>query len=74
MVSWLPVLAGGGQVRNIKEYNAKFIARKLNPENGHQFLPYIVVAFVDVESFVEPFVVVVVLVEPFVVVVLVDSS
>lgn len=31
------------QVRNIKEYNAKFIARKLNPENGHQFLPYIVV-------------------------------
>ncbi len=31
------------QVRNIKEYNAKFIARKLNPENGHNFLPYIVV-------------------------------
>lgn len=30
-------------VRNIKEYNAKFIARKLNPENGHQYLPYIVV-------------------------------
>ncbi len=29
-------------VRNIKEYNAKFKARKLNPENGHQFLPYIV--------------------------------
>ena len=29
-------------VRNIKEYNAKFIARKLNPENGHKFLPYIV--------------------------------
>jgi S-DNA-T family DNA segregation ATPase FtsK/SpoIIIE len=29
-------------VRNIKEYNQKFIARKLNPENGHQFLPYIV--------------------------------
>jgi len=29
-------------VRNIVEYNAKFIARKLNPENGHKFLPYIV--------------------------------
>ncbi len=30
------------QVRNIKEYNAKFVQRKLNPEQGHQFLPYIV--------------------------------
>lgn len=30
------------QVRNIKEYNAKFVHRKLNPENGHRFLPYIV--------------------------------
>lgn len=29
-------------VRNLKEYNAKFKARKLNPENGHKFLPYIV--------------------------------
>ncbi len=29
-------------VRNIKEYNAKFIARKLNPEKGHKYLPYIV--------------------------------
>ena len=29
-------------VRNIKEYNAKFKARKLNPNEGHQFLPYIV--------------------------------
>jgi S-DNA-T family DNA segregation ATPase FtsK/SpoIIIE len=29
-------------VRNIKEYNEKFKARKLNPDNGHQFLPYIV--------------------------------
>ena len=28
--------------RNIKEYNEKFIARKLNPEKGHQFLPFIV--------------------------------
>lgn len=31
------------QVRTIKEYNTKFIARKLNPENGHRYLPYIVV-------------------------------
>ncbi|KAF0131047.1 MAG: DNA segregation ATPase FtsK/SpoIIIE S-DNA-T family [Bacteroidetes bacterium] len=30
------------QVRNIKEYNDKFKARKLNPLNGHHFLPYIV--------------------------------
>jgi len=30
------------QCRNLKEYNAKFIARKLNPQNGHKFLPYIV--------------------------------
>ena len=29
-------------VRNIKEYNVKFKTRKLNPENGHTFLPYIV--------------------------------
>lgn len=29
--------------RNIKEYNAKFINRQLNPNNGHRFLPYIVV-------------------------------
>ncbi len=31
------------QVRNIKEYNTKFLARKLNPLNGHKFMPYIVV-------------------------------
>lgn len=29
-------------VRNIKEYNEKFKKRQLNPENGHRFLPYIV--------------------------------
>jgi S-DNA-T family DNA segregation ATPase FtsK/SpoIIIE len=28
--------------RNIKEYNEKFKARKLNPNDGHKFLPYIV--------------------------------
>jgi S-DNA-T family DNA segregation ATPase FtsK/SpoIIIE len=30
------------QVRNIKEYNHKFVGRQLNPQNGHKFLPYIV--------------------------------
>ena len=29
-------------VRNLKEYNAKFKSRKLNPNDGHKFLPYIV--------------------------------
>lgn len=29
-------------VRNLKEYNAKFIARKLNPQEGHRYLPFIV--------------------------------
>jgi DNA segregation ATPase FtsK/SpoIIIE, S-DNA-T family len=30
------------QVRNLREYNDKFIKRKLNPNNGHRFLPFIV--------------------------------
>jgi S-DNA-T family DNA segregation ATPase FtsK/SpoIIIE len=30
-------------VRNIIEYNSKFVGRKLNPEKGHRYLPYIVV-------------------------------
>jgi len=30
------------QVRNIREYNEKFYNRKLNPSEGHRFLPYIV--------------------------------
>jgi S-DNA-T family DNA segregation ATPase FtsK/SpoIIIE len=30
------------QVRNIKEYNAKFLKRRLNPEKGHRYMPYIV--------------------------------
>ncbi len=30
------------QVKNIKEYNTKFIARKLNPNEGHRYMPYIV--------------------------------
>jgi S-DNA-T family DNA segregation ATPase FtsK/SpoIIIE len=28
--------------RNLKEYNAKFVSRKLNPREGHRFLPYII--------------------------------
>ena len=35
-------LLKNAQVRNIKEYNAKFKARQLNPNEGHRFLPYIV--------------------------------
>lgn len=35
-------LLQAAQVRSIKEYNEKFLARKLNPVDGHQFLPYIV--------------------------------
>lgn len=31
-----------GMVRNIKEYNTKFVQRQLNPELGHRYLPYIV--------------------------------
>ncbi|MDP2424587.1 MAG: DNA translocase FtsK, partial [Bacteroidales bacterium] len=31
------------QVRNIKEYNNKFIARLLNPNSGHRYLPYLIV-------------------------------
>ena len=30
------------QCRNIKEYNAKFISRRLNPNEGHRYMPYIV--------------------------------
>ncbi len=36
----LLMLAG---VRNLKEYNVKYVSRHLNPERGHKFLPYIVV-------------------------------
>jgi len=35
-------------VRNIVEYNGKFVNRKLNPQNGHRFLPYIVVVIDEV--------------------------
>ena len=35
-------LLKAAQARNIKEYNEKFISRKLSPEKGHKYLPYIV--------------------------------
>ena len=35
-------LLKNAQVRNLKEYNAKFINRRLNPEDGHRYLPFIV--------------------------------
>lgn len=36
-------LLKAAHVRNVKEYNEKFINRKLNPEKGHKYMPYIVV-------------------------------
>lgn len=36
-------LLKAAHMRNIKEYNEKFINRRLNPEKGHKFMPYIVV-------------------------------
>ena len=38
--------------RNIKEYNKKFIARQLNPEIGHKFMPYIVVIIDEYANFI----------------------
>ena len=39
-------------VRNIKEYNKKFIARQLNPTIGHRFMPYIVVVIDEYGDFI----------------------
>ena len=36
-------LLKAASVRDIKSYNEKFLSRKLNPLNGHEFMPYIVV-------------------------------
>lgn len=41
-------LLQNAQVRNIVEYNKKFLERKLNPEDNHRFLPYIVVVVDEV--------------------------
>jgi len=35
-------LLKNAHVRNLKEYNQKFVSRKLNPNDGHRFLPFIV--------------------------------
>ncbi len=35
-------LLKNGQVRNLKEYNHKFVNRRLNPEEGHRYMPFIV--------------------------------
>jgi S-DNA-T family DNA segregation ATPase FtsK/SpoIIIE len=35
-------LLKNAHVKSLKEYNTKFIARKLNPENGHRFMPYLI--------------------------------
>jgi S-DNA-T family DNA segregation ATPase FtsK/SpoIIIE len=40
-------------VRNIKEYNRKFIDRQLNPTIGHRFMPYIVVVIDEYGDFIE---------------------
>jgi S-DNA-T family DNA segregation ATPase FtsK/SpoIIIE len=39
-------------VRNIKEYNAKFIKRRLNPNEGHRYLPYIIVVVDEVADLI----------------------
>jgi len=39
-------------VRNLKEYNAKFVKRKLNPNDGHRFLPFIVVVIDEVADLI----------------------
>ena len=45
-------LLQSAMVRNIKEYNDKFIKRRLNPEEGHKFLPYIVVIIDEVADLI----------------------
>ena len=45
-------LLQNAMVRNIKEYNAKFKSRKLNPNDGHRFLPYIVVVVDEVADLI----------------------
>jgi S-DNA-T family DNA segregation ATPase FtsK/SpoIIIE len=45
-------LLQAAMVRNLKEYNAKFIRRKLNPNDGHRFLPFIVVVIDEVADLI----------------------
>ncbi|MEP6682329.1 MAG: DNA translocase FtsK [Parafilimonas sp.] len=39
--------------RNIKEYNEKFVERKLNPQKGHEFLPFIVLVIDELDEFLK---------------------
>ncbi len=45
-------LLQNAHVRNIKDYNKKFVERKLNPNDGHKFLPYIVVVIDEVADLI----------------------
>jgi len=45
-------LLQNAQVRNIKDYNKKFQERKLNPNDGHKFLPYIIVIIDEVADLI----------------------
>lgn len=45
-------LLKNAQVRQLKEYNAKFQSRRLNPMDGHRFLPYIVVVIDEFADFI----------------------
>jgi S-DNA-T family DNA segregation ATPase FtsK/SpoIIIE len=45
-------LLQSAMVRNIKDYNKKFKQRKLNPNDGHQFLPYIIVVIDEVADLI----------------------
>ena len=47
-------LLKAAHVRNIKEYNEKFINRRLNPEKGHKFMPYIVVVIDEFGALIMP--------------------
>lgn len=40
-------------VKNLKDYNQLFISRRLNPEEGHRFLPYVVLIMDDFQNFLQ---------------------
>ncbi len=46
-------LFGAAAVKNIQDYNAKFIKRQLNPEEGHRYLPDIVLIMDDLSTFLD---------------------
>ena len=45
-------LLQNAHVRNIKDYNKKFVERKLNPNDGHKFLPYVIVVIDEVADLI----------------------